>query len=59
MSVLSGKKVLLGISGGIAAYKTPNLVRCLVKRGVDVKESNLFLRAAITAPAKPIHNVKC
>ena len=37
MSVLSGKKVLLGISGGIAAYKTPNLVRCLVKRGVDVK----------------------
>ena len=29
MSILSGKKVLLGISGGIAAYKTPNLVRSL------------------------------
>jgi hypothetical protein len=28
MSVLSGKKVLLGISGGIAAYKT-SLVRLL------------------------------
>ena len=28
MSILSGKKVLLGISGGIAAYKTPSLVRC-------------------------------
>ena len=37
MSILSGKKVLLGISGGIAAYKTPSLVRCLVKRGMDVK----------------------
>ena len=37
MSILSGKKVLLGISGGIAAYKTPSLVRCLVKRGVEVK----------------------
>ena len=37
MSVLSGKKVLLGISGGIAAYKTPNLVRCLIKNGAQVK----------------------
>jgi len=37
MSILSGKKVLLGISGGIAAYKTPNLVRCLIKKGADVK----------------------
>ena len=37
MSILSGKKVLLGISGGIAAYKTPNLVRCLIKRGAEVK----------------------
>ena len=37
MSILSGKKVLLGISGGIAAYKTPNLVRCLIKKGADGK----------------------
>jgi phosphopantothenoylcysteine decarboxylase/phosphopantothenate--cysteine ligase len=37
MSILSGKKVLLGISGGISAYKTPNLVRCLVKKGAEVK----------------------
>ena len=35
MSILSGKKVLLGISGGIAAYKTPNLVRCLIKKGAE------------------------
>jgi len=37
MSTLSGKKVLLGISGGIAAYKTPNLVRAFVKKGAEVK----------------------
>src|SRR5262245_39797300 len=33
---LRGKRVLLGISGGIAAYKTPELVRALVKRGATV-----------------------
>lgn len=37
MSILRGKKVLLGISGGIAAYKTPMLVRELVKNGAEVK----------------------
>lgn len=37
MSILRGKKVLLGISGGIAAYKTPILVRALVKKGAEVK----------------------
>ncbi len=37
MSVLSGKKVLLGITGGIAAYKIPLLVRLLVKAGAEVK----------------------
>ena len=37
MSVLGGKKVLLGITGGIAAYKTPLLVRALVKKGAEVK----------------------
>ncbi|NKI25946.1 bifunctional phosphopantothenoylcysteine decarboxylase/phosphopantothenate--cysteine ligase CoaBC [Arenibacter sp. 6A1] len=35
--MLSGKKVLLGISGGIAAYKTTFLVRLLIKAGADVK----------------------
>jgi len=30
-------KVLLGISGGIAAYKTPDLVRRLRERGADVQ----------------------
>lgn len=37
MSVLSGKKVLLGVTAGIAAYKSAFLVRLLVKSGVDVK----------------------
>lgn len=37
MSVLSGKKVLLGISAGIAAYKTAFLVRLFVKAGAEVK----------------------
>ena len=37
MSVLKGKKVLLGITGGIAAYKTASLVRLFVKAGADVK----------------------
>jgi phosphopantothenoylcysteine decarboxylase/phosphopantothenate--cysteine ligase len=33
---LKGKTVLLGVSGGIAAYKTPELVRALVKQGARV-----------------------
>ncbi|GGZ67516.1 bifunctional phosphopantothenoylcysteine decarboxylase/phosphopantothenate--cysteine ligase CoaBC [Algibacter mikhailovii] len=37
MSILSGKNVLLGITGGIAAYKTASLVRLLVKSGASVK----------------------
>ena len=31
------KKILLGISGGIAAYKTPLIVRLLMSQGVEVK----------------------
>ena len=37
MSVLSGKKILLGISGGIAAYKSAILVRLFIKSGAEVK----------------------
>ena len=37
MSVLNGKNVLLGISGGIAAYKTASLVRLLIKAGAHVQ----------------------
>jgi phosphopantothenoylcysteine decarboxylase / phosphopantothenate---cysteine ligase len=34
---LKGKKILLGITGGIAAYKAAILVRLLVKEGADVR----------------------
>ncbi|MGK7287762.1 bifunctional phosphopantothenoylcysteine decarboxylase/phosphopantothenate--cysteine ligase CoaBC [Buttiauxella agrestis] len=34
---LSGKKIVLGVSGGIAAYKTPELVRRLRERGAEVR----------------------
>ena len=34
--MLKGKTVLLGVSGGIAAYKMPNLARMLIKAGAEV-----------------------
>jgi phosphopantothenoylcysteine decarboxylase / phosphopantothenate---cysteine ligase len=37
MSVLSGKKILLGVSGGIAAYKSATLVRQFIKVGAHVQ----------------------
>ncbi len=45
MNLLGGKKVILGISGGIAAYKTPLIVRELIKHGAEV-------RVVITPAAK-------
>ncbi|MCB9365169.1 MAG: bifunctional phosphopantothenoylcysteine decarboxylase/phosphopantothenate--cysteine ligase CoaBC [Flavobacteriales bacterium] len=35
--MLTGKNILLGITGGIAAYKTASLVRLLKKNGANVK----------------------
>lgn len=35
--MLTGKKVIVGITGGIAAYKTPLLIRLLIKNGAEVK----------------------
>jgi phosphopantothenoylcysteine decarboxylase/phosphopantothenate--cysteine ligase len=37
MSILRGKNILLGISAGIAAYKTASLVRLFVKSGAHVR----------------------
>ena len=34
---LAGKKILLGVTGCIAAYKSCLIVRELVKRGAEVK----------------------
>ena len=35
--MFKGKKILLGITGSIAAYKAPLIVRLLVKEGAEVK----------------------
>lgn len=40
---LAGKKIILAVTGSIAAYKTPHLVRLLIKAGAEVK--------VITTPA--------
>jgi phosphopantothenoylcysteine decarboxylase/phosphopantothenate--cysteine ligase len=36
MSELSGKRIVLGVTGGIAAYKAAELTRLLVKAGAEV-----------------------
>jgi phosphopantothenoylcysteine decarboxylase/phosphopantothenate--cysteine ligase len=43
--MLTGKKIIIGITGSIAAYKTPLIVRQLIKAGVEVK--------VIMTPASP------
>ncbi|RYD55829.1 MAG: bifunctional phosphopantothenoylcysteine decarboxylase/phosphopantothenate--cysteine ligase CoaBC [Sphingobacteriales bacterium] len=40
---LAGKKIILAVTGSIAAYKTPHLVRLLIKAGAEVR--------VITTPA--------
>src|ERR1035437_8676575 len=35
--MLNGKNILVGVTGGIAAYKTATIIRLLVKDGADVK----------------------
>ena len=37
MSILSGKNILIGVTAGIAAYKTAHLVRLLIKAGAQVR----------------------
>ena len=35
--MLKGKNILIGVTGGIAAYKTATIIRLLIKEGADVK----------------------
>ena len=35
--MLNGKKILLGVTGSIAAYKSAQIIRLLVKQGAEVK----------------------
>ena len=37
MSVLAQKNILVGVTGGIAAYKIPLLIRQLIKLNCNVK----------------------
>lgn len=37
MNCLKSKKILLGVSGGIAAYKSAELIRLLLKQGAEVR----------------------
>lgn len=37
MKGLRGKKIVVGVTGGIAAYKTPFIVRSLIKAGAEVR----------------------
>jgi len=50
MDTLSGKKILLGITGGIAAYKGAELLRLLAKAGADVKVVMTKSAANFVAP---------
>lgn len=56
-------RILLGVTGGIAAYKTPELVRTLKKEGVDVrvvlsKQAQAFV-TPLTLQAVSGHRVWC
>src|SRR5579871_6470655 len=35
--LMQGKRILLGVTGGIAAYKSPDLVRRLREQGAEVQ----------------------
>ena len=47
MSELQGKRVLLGVTGSIAAYKSPDIVRRLREQGAEV-------RVVLTASAEKL-----
>jgi len=51
MHNLTGKQVLLGVTGGIAAYKAPDLVRRLREQGADVR---VVLTASATRLVTPV-----
>ncbi len=60
---LKGKKILLGVSGSIAAYKTPFLVRELIKQGCEIqvictKHALDFVTemSLSTVSKKPVHH---
>lgn len=62
MNALVNKHILLGVTGGIAAYKTPELVRRLRDAGADVRVVLTEAAAAFVTPltlqavsGRPVH----
>lgn len=60
---ISGKKIVLAVTGSIAAYKTPQLVRLLVKAGAEVRvittasaEQFVSPLALATVSKHPVHS---
>lgn len=49
-SDLPGRRVLLGVTGGIAVYKSPDLVRRLRERGAEVRVAMTAGAAAFVTP---------
>ena len=49
--MLKGKKIVLGITGGIAAYKSAELTRALIKEGAQVK---IIMTKSATAFISPL-----
>jgi phosphopantothenoylcysteine decarboxylase / phosphopantothenate---cysteine ligase len=62
MHTLAGKQILLGVTGGIAAYKAPDLVRRLREQGAEVRvvltSSAARLVTAVTFQAVSGHPVR-
>jgi phosphopantothenoylcysteine decarboxylase/phosphopantothenate--cysteine ligase len=50
MSALHGRKILLGVTGGIAAYKAPDLVRRLRDAGAEVRVVMTRAAAKLVSP---------
>jgi phosphopantothenoylcysteine decarboxylase/phosphopantothenate--cysteine ligase len=50
MSTLAGKKIVLGITGSIAAYKAAHLTRLLIKEGAEVKVVMTTSASAFISP---------
>ena len=51
MSTLNGKNIVIGITGGIAAYKSADLTRRLIEAGADVR---VVMTAAATGFVTPM-----
>ncbi|MDX1527621.1 MAG: flavoprotein, partial [Gammaproteobacteria bacterium] len=62
MTASTNKRILLGISGGIAAYKSPDIVRRLREKGFEVRVAMTRAACEFITPltlqavsAKPVH----